>query len=131
MNDPFSRTNQTLTDALLNLDRTISLAESNVAAAKQLGLPEAGPLAARLPDLVLQAREFLARIPDGSQPQRWIDARRLLDKARSFEPMFAPYMMLGNRVAAAKQSVADPRARARAAAEAPARAPGQRVAPAV
>src|SRR5260370_11023275 len=89
MNDPFSRTNQTLTDALLNLDRTISLAESNVAAAKQLGLPEAGPLAARPPALVLQAPEVLARIPDGSQPQRLICGRRLPRKARPFEAVFA------------------------------------------
>jgi hypothetical protein len=59
MNDPFGRSAQALTDALLQLDHTISLAESNVGAALQLGLPEAPDMAARLPTLTLRAREFL------------------------------------------------------------------------
>lgn len=114
MNDPFYRRQQTLTDSLLQIDRNIALAESNVAAAQQLGLPEAPTMAARLPALVLHARQFLAGVPDMGQPQRWGDARRLLEQARSYDSLFAPYLMLGQRVAAAKQTAADNAARASA-----------------
>lgn len=118
MNDPFSRTSQSLTDALLQLDRAISLAESNVAAARQVGLPEAADLEARLPTLTFRARQFLAQVPDMSQPQRWGEARRLLDQARSFQPFFAPYLALGPRVTAQRQAIVDQQQRAKAATEA-------------
>ncbi|HXT34501.1 MAG TPA: FHA domain-containing protein [Chloroflexota bacterium] len=118
MNDPFTRGQQALTDALLQIDRNIALAESSVAAALQLGLPEAPTMAARLPALVLHARQFLATVPDMGQPQRWGEARRLLDQARSYDTLFAPYLILGQRVAAAKQATADHIQRTRAAEEA-------------
>lgn len=118
MNDPFTRGQQALTDALLQIDRNIALAESSVAAALQLGLPEAPTMAARLPALVLHARQFLATVPDMGQPQRWGEGRRLLDQARSYDTLFAPYLILGQRVAAAKQASADHLQRTRAAEEA-------------
>ena len=117
MNDPFAKSAQSLTDALLLLDNTISLAESNVAAALQVGLPEAQDLAGRLPSLTLRARQFLASIPTAGQQARWGENRRLLDQAQSFQPLFAPYLQLGNRVTAARQAVADRAAREKAAAE--------------
>jgi len=117
MNDPFAKSAQSLTDALLLLDNTISLAESNVAAALQVGLPEAQDLAGRLPALTLRARQFLASIPTAGQQARWGENRRLLDQAQSFQPLFAPYLQLGNRVTAARQAVADRAAREKAAAE--------------
>src|SRR5271157_4398470 len=104
MSDPFSRNDQALTDALLQLDQAISTAEANVGAARQLGLPEAQDLAMRLPYLVDRARRFLAAVPDMGQPQRWGEARRLLDQARAFTPFFAPYLALGQRVTAYKQA---------------------------
>ena len=113
--DPFNTNSQPLTDALLQLDRAISLAESNVVAAQQVGLPEAPDLAYRLPPLTMKAREFLANIPDMGQPQRWGEARRLLDQARSFQPFFAPYLALGPRVAAQRQALVDHAARQKAA----------------
>src|SRR5947209_679042 len=122
MNDPFARSSQSLTDALLNLDHTIGLAEANVAAAMQIGLPEAQMLAVRLPQLTLRARQFLASVPDMGQPQRWGEARRLLDQAAAFRPAFAPYPLLGERVAAAKKAQAEMATRERAAAEAAKRA---------
>jgi hypothetical protein len=122
MNDPFSRNSQPLTDALLQLDRAISMAEANVAAAQQAGLPDAADLAMRLPYLTQRARTFLANVPDMSQPQRWGEARRLLEQARAFGPFFAPYLDLGRRIAAHKQAVADQEARQKAAAEAAQRA---------
>jgi hypothetical protein len=115
VNDPLNRNATTLTDALLQIDRNIALAESNVAVAQQVGLPEAATMAARLPALVLRAREFLAAVPDMGQPQRWGEARRLLDQARSYDTAFAPYLILGQRVAAAKQAAADQAVRHRAA----------------
>jgi pSer/pThr/pTyr-binding forkhead associated (FHA) protein len=117
MNDPFGKSGQALTDALLQLDNTISLAESNVAAALQLGLPEAADMASRLPALTLRAREFLASVPTAAQAPRWGENRRLLDQAAAFQPLFSPYVMLGKRVAAAKQAVADRVAREKAIAE--------------
>ncbi len=72
-------------------------------------------MAARLPALVLNARTFLASVPDMGQPQRWGEARRLLDQARSYDTAFAPYLILGQRVAAAKQAAADQVVRNRAA----------------
>ena len=72
-------------------------------------------MAARLPALVLNARQFLASVPDMGQPQRWGEARRLLDQARSYDTHFAPYLILGQRVAAAKQATADQAVRNRAA----------------
>src|SRR5712692_10603825 len=78
MSDPFARASQSLTDALLQLDQVISLAESNVVAARQIGLPESAEMAARLPALTLRAREFLASIPVANQAQRWGENRRLL-----------------------------------------------------
>ncbi|MGH2345609.1 MAG: FHA domain-containing protein [Chloroflexota bacterium] len=122
MNDPLNRGAQTLTDAMLQIDRNIALAESNVAVAQQVGLPEAAGMAARLPALVLHARQFLASVPDMGQPQRWGEARRLLDQARSYDALFAPYIILGQRVAAAKQAAADHAARTRAAQAAASRA---------
>ncbi len=122
MSDPFARASQSLTDALLQLDQVISLAESNVAAARQIGLPEAAEMAARLPPLTLRAREFLASIPVASQVQRWGENRRLLDQANAFQPLFAPYVILGNRVTAAKQAIADQTARDKAAVAAATRA---------
>ena len=83
MNDPYSRISQPLTDALLQLDRSISMAESNVAAAQQIGLPEASDLALRLPALTLRARQFLASVPDMGQPQTWGGERRPLDQAQA------------------------------------------------
>jgi hypothetical protein len=115
MNDPINRGAQALTDAMLQIDRNIALAESNVAVAQQIGLPEAAGMAARLPALVLHARQFLASVPDMGQPQRWGEARRLLDQARSYDALFAPYLILGQRVAAAKQAAIDQAARERAA----------------
>jgi len=112
MNDPFNRDAQPLTDALLQLDRAISVAEANVLAAQQVGLPEAPALAANLPNLTLRARQFLANVPDMTQPQRWGEARRLFDQARSFGPAFAPYIALGARVAAVKQAASEQAARA-------------------
>ncbi len=117
MNDPFAKSVQSLTDALLQLDHAISLAESNVAAALQIGLPEARDLASRLPALTLRAREFLASVPSAGQQTRWGETRRLLDQALSFQPLFAPYLQLGQRVTAARQVVADRAAREKAAAE--------------
>jgi pSer/pThr/pTyr-binding forkhead associated (FHA) protein len=122
MSDPFSRASQSLTDALLQLDQVISLAESNVAAARQIGLPESAEMAARLPALTLRAREFLASIPVANQVQRWGENRRLLDQANAFRPLFAPYVILGNRVTAAKQAIADQAARNKAAVAAATRA---------
>lgn len=113
---------QSLTDALLQLDRAISLAEANVVAAREVGLPEAADLAQRLPLLTYRARSFLAQIPDMTQPQRWGEGRRLLDQARAFQPFFAPYLALGPRVTAQRQALADQAARARAQAEAVQRA---------
>ena len=113
--DPFNTNSQPLTDALLQLDRAISLAESNVSAAQQVGLPEASDLAYRLPPLTMKAREFLATVPDMGQPQRWGEARRLLDQARSFQPFFAPYLALGPRVVAQRQALLDHAARQKAA----------------
>jgi hypothetical protein len=117
MNDPFAKSAQSLTDALLLLDYTISLAESNVAAALQVGLPEAQDLAGRLPALTLRARQFLASIPSAGQQARWGETRRLLEQAQSFQPLFAPYLQLGNRVTAARQAIADRVTREKAAAE--------------
>lgn len=117
MNDPFAKSVQSLTDALLQLDHTISLAESNVAAALQIGLPEARDLSLRLPALMLRAREFLASMPSTAQQSRWGENRRLLDQAQSFQPLFAPYLQLGQRVTAARQAIADRVAREKAAAE--------------
>ncbi len=117
MNDPFAKSVQSLTDALLQLDHAISLAESNVAAALQIGLPEAQDLAYRLPTLTLRAREFLAAVPGTGQQSRWGENRRLLDQAQSFQPLFAPYVQLGLRVTAARQAIADRAAREKAAAE--------------
>ncbi|MDB5077565.1 MAG: hypothetical protein JWO42_3744, partial [Chloroflexi bacterium] len=122
MSDPFGRAAQSLTDALLQLDQMISLAESNVVVARQVGLPEAADLAARLPGLTQRAREFLASVPIATQSQRWGENRRLLEQALSFQPLFAPYMMLGNRVTAAKQAIADQIARDKAAVAAARRA---------
>ena len=117
MNDPFAKSIQSLTDALLQLDQSISLAESNVAAAQQIGLPEAQELSSRLPALMLRAREFLASVPSTGQQSRWGENRRLLDQAQSFQPLFAPYLQLGQRVTAARQAIADRVAREKAAAE--------------
>ena len=78
-------------------------------------MPEAPDLAYRLPPLTMKAREFLANIPDMGQPQRWGEARRLLDQARSFQPFFAPYLALGPRVAAQRQALVDHAARQKAA----------------
>ncbi len=122
MNDPFARSSQSLTDALLNLDHTISLAEANVTAALQVGLPEAQMLSIQLPQLTLRARQFRASVPDMSQPPRWGEARRLLDQAAAFGPAFAPYLQLGERVTSAKKMQAEQAARQRAAAEAAKRA---------
>lgn len=122
MSDPFSRYSQSLTDALLQLDRAISVAESNVAVAQQIGLPDAADLAMRLPYLTQRAREFLARVPDMNQPQRWGESRRLLEQARAFGPFFAPYLDLGRRITAHRQALADQEARQKAAAEAAQRA---------
>jgi hypothetical protein len=116
LSDPFARASQALTDALLQLDQAITLAEGNVAAAKQLGLPEAADLGARLPAIILRAREFLASVPTISQAPRWGEQRRLLDQAAAFRPLFAPYALLGQRVAMAKQVSADRLTREKAAA---------------
>jgi hypothetical protein len=128
MNDQFARSSQSLVDALLNLDHTIGLAEANVAAAVQFGLPEAQMLAAQLPQLTFRARQFLASVPDMNQPQRWGEARRLMDQAAAFKPAFAPYLLLGERVAAAKKALAEQATRERAAAEAAKRAQQERAA---
>jgi tetratricopeptide (TPR) repeat protein len=122
MSDPFSRIDPALTDALLQLDQAISIAEANVATARQLGLPEAQDLGMRLPYLVDRARRFLAGMPDMSQPQRWGESRRLLEQARAFGPFFAPYLALGQRITAYKQALQDQEARRKAASEHAARA---------
>jgi hypothetical protein len=122
MNDPFSRYSQPLTDALLQLDRSISMAEANVAVAQQLGLPEAADLAMRLPYLTDRARRFLANVPDMNQPQRWGESRKLLEQARAFGPFFAPYLDLSRRITEYKQAMAEREARQQAAAAAAQRA---------